>query len=179
VPSEDPTLPTVVPSVDAPGSSFMNDYETPAGPHGVFLKNLELVGTGTGAAITAEGRRVVERGVSIAMPNGGDVEGATLEGRERPGFVGDLLALQGDVPAPAEAIGASGGDRRGGRGHRAPCRRTRRGRAGGAAELSAQVRTEARNQYRIGKAHAKNKWPSGMKPRIPRAPAVAPPMILV
>jgi hypothetical protein len=96
-------------SVDAPGSSFMNDYETPAGPHSVFLKNLELVGSGSGAAITAEGRRVVGRGVSISMPNGGDVEGATLEGRERPGFVGDLLALQGDVPAPAEAIGASGG----------------------------------------------------------------------
>lgn len=41
------------------------------------------------------------------MPNGGAVRGATIGG-DRPEFVDDLLALQGDVPAPAEAIGSSG-----------------------------------------------------------------------
>ena len=94
-------------AVDAPGSSFMNDFEIPEGPHPVYLRNVTLTGSGSGAAIDAE-RQVVATGLSERMPNAGIQGPVRREAPVRPPFAAALLAMQGEVPNPAQAIGASG-----------------------------------------------------------------------
>jgi hypothetical protein len=95
-------------SAEAPGDSFMNDFETPEGPHPLYLRNVTLSGGGTGAAIDTD-RQVVATGLDVAMPNGG-VTGPVDRGTGggRPAFADRLLGLQGDVPGPADAVGATG-----------------------------------------------------------------------
>lgn len=108
-------------AVDAPGSSFMNDYQIPAEPHGIYLENLQLSGDGTGPAIAASGRRVLAQGICISMPNGGAVRGARfLDGGpqrsscsfvstpDRPALYQQLLSLQQGVPTAGQGIGATG-----------------------------------------------------------------------
>ena len=97
-------------AVDRPGSSFMNNNEVPNGPHPVYLENVQLTGSGSGPAVDAA-RRAVTRNVTVAMPNGPGLTGsvdAAGGGGGLPGFAQELLALQGGVPSPAQAIGAAG-----------------------------------------------------------------------
>ncbi|MWG36614.1 hypothetical protein [Halomarina oriensis] len=94
-------------TVDAPGSSFMNDFETPNRPHPVYLQNVTLTGQGSGDAIVAN-RRVVESNLTVSMPNA-EVSGSVeVSGDQPPPFATTLLAKQNGVPAPAQVIGASG-----------------------------------------------------------------------
>jgi hypothetical protein len=108
------------PSVRAerPGSSFMNDFELPADPRGMYLENVRLTGDGTGAAIDIDGRRAIGTGVCVQMPNGGAVSGIQLSGvgcggveaPDRPPLYQRILSLQaGGVPAAPDVIGATGG----------------------------------------------------------------------
>jgi hypothetical protein len=102
-------------TVEAPGSSFMNDFETPNRPHSVYLQNVTLSGNGTGEAIVAD-RRVVGSNVTISM-EGGEVSGAVEFGvNQRPQFATTLLGKQNGVPSPAQVVGASGSVSMGGTG---------------------------------------------------------------
>jgi hypothetical protein len=94
-------------TVDAPGSSFMNEFETPNRPHPVYLRNVTLTGEGGGEAIEAN-RRVVESNLTVSMPNA-EVSGVVdVGGERRPSFATALLAKQNGAPAPAQTVGASG-----------------------------------------------------------------------
>jgi hypothetical protein len=95
-------------AVERPGSSFMNDHRTPDGPHPVYLRAVELVGSGRGPAVEIDGRRVVGNGVRVEMANAGDMAKVERASGGRPGFADRLLSLQGGVPDPASAIGSSG-----------------------------------------------------------------------
>jgi hypothetical protein len=111
--TDDPSI-----RAERPGSSFMNDFELPAGPRGMYLENVRLTGDGTGAAIDIDGRRAIGTGVCVEMPNGGAVSGIQLSGvgcggveaPDRPPLYQRILSLQtGGVPTAPDVIGAAGG----------------------------------------------------------------------
>ncbi|MWG35276.1 right-handed parallel beta-helix repeat-containing protein [Halomarina oriensis] len=110
--TDDPSI-----RAERPGSSFMNDFERPADPHGMYLENVRLTGNGDGAAIDIDGRQAVGVGVCIQMPNGGATSGIQLsepscteiDPTNRPPLYDQILALQNGVPAAPDIVGATGG----------------------------------------------------------------------
>lgn len=110
--------PTLI--AEVPGSSFMNDYEIPNDPHGMYLENCKFTGAGPVAAVDIKGRpEASAQGLCVQMPNGGAVSGVeflddgphrgtcqVVDSPMRPALFDTILALQsGSVSVPEEAGG--------------------------------------------------------------------------